>query len=445
MSRTTAAPVLQDPERGGIGNVMELIFVGIILVVLSLSGAPLFGVIAAIGLLAFHAAGIDAAALIVELHRLADFPDLIAVPLFTFAGHVLSESRAPQRLINLAQALFGWVRGGLAIVVLCTAAVFTAFTGASGVTIIALGGLLYPSLLKHGYPEKFSLGLITTSGSLGLLFPPSLPIILYALVAKISVNTLFVAGIVPGILLVVVLSLYSVQVGFAAKVARVPFSPVGVFQAFRGAAWEIPLPFLVVGGIYGGVFTATEASVVTAVYALAVEGIIRKDLSMVRDLPRIIRESMVLVGAIFVMLGAAMGLTNYLVDQEIPKSLFNLIGEYVNNKYAFLIILNVVLLGVNMLEVFSAIIVIVPIIVPIALGYGIDPVHLGVMFLLNLEIGYMIPPLSLNIFLSSFKFRKTLPEVYRAVVPFLILLLVVLLVITYVPGLSLLLSAGAGN
>ena len=424
---------------------MELILAGTILLILSLSGAPMFGIIAAIGLLAFQAAGIDAAALIVELHRLADFPALIAVPFFTFAGHVLSESRAPQRLINLAQALFGWVRGGLAIVVLCTAAVFTAFTGASGVTIIALGGLLYPSLLKHGYPERFSLGLITTSGSLGLLFPPSLPIILYALVAKISVNTLFLAGIVPGLLLVMILSLYSVRIGVRAKVARLPFSPVGVWRAVRDAAWEIPLPFLIIGGIYGGAFTATEASVVTAVYALLVEGVIRRDLGMVRDLPRIIRESMVLVGAIFVMLGAAMGLTNYLVDQEIPKSLFSLISEYVNNKYGFLIILNVVLLGVNMLEVFSAIIVIVPIIVPIALGYGIDPVHLGVMFLLNLEIGYMIPPLALNIFLSSFKFRKTLPEVYLAVVPFLVLLLIILLFITYVPGLSLLTSAGGVN
>lgn len=424
---------------------MELIVGGLVLLMLSLSGTPLFAIMAAIGLLAFSAAGIDTAAFVAELHRLADFPALIAVPLFTFAGHVLSDSRAPQRLINLVQALFGWARGGLAIVVLCTAAVFTAFTGASGVTIIALGGLLYPSLLKHGYPERFSLGLMTTSGSLGLLFPPSLPIILYALVAKISVNTLFLAGVVPGLLLVVVLSLYSVKVGIAAKVDRIPFSPIGVWGAIKDSVWEIPLPFLIVVGIYGGVFTATEASVVTAVYALIIEGVVRKDLSIVRDVPRIIRESMVLVGAIFLMLGSAMGLTNYLVDQEIPKALFNFISEYVNNKYAFLIILNIVLLGVNMLEVFSAIIVIVPLIVPVALVYGINPVHLGVMFLLNLEIGYMIPPLALNIFLSGFKFNKTPPEVYRAVVPFLMILLAVLLLITYVPQLSLILATGASN
>jgi tripartite ATP-independent transporter DctM subunit len=402
-------------------------------------------VVASIGLLAFNAAGIDAAALIVELHRLADFPPLIAVPMFTFAGHVLSESRAPQRLIDLAQALFGWARGGLAIVVLCTAAVFTAFTGASGVTIIALGGLLYPSLLKRGYPEKFALGLTTTSGSLGLLFPPSLPIILYALVAKISVNTLFVAGILPGLLLVAILSIYSVRVGRAAGVERIPFSLHRVWQAFLSAAWEVPMPFIIVGGIYAGLFTATEASVVTAGYALLVEGVIRRELSIMRDVPRVIRESMVLVGAIFVMLGAAMGLTNYLVDQEIPKVMVNFLSAYIHSKYAFLILLNIQLLAVNMLEVFSAIIVIVPIIVPMALGYGIDPVHLGVIFLLNLEIGYMLPPLGLNIFLSSIKFQKGLPEVYRAVVPFLVLLFIFLLFITYVPGLSLIASAGSAK
>ncbi len=258
-------------------------------------------------------------------------------------------------------------------------------------------------------------------------------------------NTLFLAGVVPGVLLVVVLALYSIQVGTAAKVDRIPFSPGGVWRTVKESIWEIPLPFLIVGGIYGGVFTATEASVVTAVYVLVVEVFVRKDVRMVRDVPRIIRESMVLVGAIFVMLGSAMGITNYLVDQEVPRALFHVLSEYVNNKYVFLLILNIVLLGVNMLEVFSAIIVIVPLIIPVTLGYGIDPVHLGVMFLLNLEIGYMIPPLALNIFLSGFKFNKTPPEVYRAVMPFLVILLAVLLLITYVPQLSLILATGASN
>ena len=420
---------------------MEFILIGLLLLLLSLAGTPIFAIIAAIGLLAFHFAGIDTAALIIELYRLADFPALIAIPLFTFAGHVLAESKAPQRLMNLVQALFGWMPGGMAVVALCTAAVFTAFTGASGVTIIALGGLLYPSLLRHGYPEKFSLGLMTTSGSLGLLFPPSLPIILYALVARVNLDTLFLAGLLPGILLLVVLSVYSVRVGLRAKVERIPFSLNNVWRSLKDSAWELPLPVLVIGGIYRGLFTATEAAAVTAFYALIVEVFIRKDLKLFGDIPRVIRESMVLVGAILIMLGVAMGLTNYMIDQEIPGQVFGFLNQYVHNKYVFLVILNLILLNFTMIEVFSAIIIIVPIIIPIAMKYDVNPVHLGIMFLMNLEIGYVIPPLALNIFLASSRFKKTLPQVYRAVTPFLLLLLAVLMLITFFPDLSLFLPS----
>ena len=423
----------------------ELILAGILLLILSLAGTPLFAIVAAIGLLAFHAAGIDTAALIIELNRLADFPALIAIPLFTFAGQVLAESKAPQRLMNLVQAIFGWLPGGMAVVAICTTAVFTAFTGASGVTIIALGGLLYPSLLRQGYPENFSLGLMTTSGSLGLLFPPSLPIILYALVAKVSLDTLFLAGLLPGILLVVVLSAYSIRVGIHSKVERIPFALTDVWKALKDAAWELPLPILVIGGIYGGVFTAAEAAAVTAFYALIVEVFIRRDLKLFGDIGRIVRESMMLVGAILIMLGAALGLTNYLIDQEIPNALFNLISQYVDNKIVFLLILNAILLGINMFEVFSAIIIIVPIIIPIAMKYDVNPIHLGIMFLMNLEIGYMIPPLALNLFLASSTFKKPLPKIYRAVFPFLLLLLAVLLLITYVPDVSLVLTRLMGS
>jgi C4-dicarboxylate transporter, DctM subunit len=416
------------------------VIVGILLIVLSVAGAPLFAVTAAITLIAFHAVGIDTAAVIIELSRLADFPGLIAIPLFTFAGYILAESQAPKRLMNLVQALIGWIPGGMAVVALCTTAVFTAFTGASGVTIIALGGLLYPVLLNERYPENFTLGLITTSGSLGLLFPPSLPIILYALIAKVNLDALFIAGIVPGILLLIVLSTYGVRVGLKAKVRRTPFSGANVWKALKETGWELPLPIIIIGGIYGGAFTATEAAAITAFYAVIVEVLIRRELKIFSDVPRIIRGSMVLVGAILVMLGAAMGLTNYLIDQEIPQRLFDLINQYVHNKYTFLIILNVLLLGINMLEVFSAIIIIVPIIIPVAMKYEIDPIHLGVMFLLNLEIGYVIPPLSLNCFLASSRFNKPLPQVFRAVVPFLALMLAVLMLITYVPDLSLIFS-----
>ncbi len=419
---------------------MEYVIGGLIILILSLVGTPLFALIAALGLAALYLAGIDTGVFIVELHRLADFPALIAIPLFTFAGYILAESQAPRRLMNFVQALFGWMPGGMAIVALFTTAVFTAFTGASGVTIIALGGLLYPALLEHGYPEKFSLGLVTTSGSLGLLFPPSLPIILYALVAKVSLDTLFLAGLVPGILLLLVLSVYGVRSGSRAKIRLIPFSLANLWRALKGTAWELPLPFIVIGGIYGGFFTATEASAITAIYVLIVEVFIRRDLKLFSDVPRVTRSSMVLVGAILVMMGAALGLTNYLIDQEIPKALFDFISRFVTSKVVFLIVLNIFILIMNMIEIFSAIIIIVPIIVPVALQYGINPVHLGIIFLLNLELGYMTPPLGLNLFLSSIRFEKHLPAVYKSVLPFFILVLIVLLLITYVPHLSLLLT-----
>jgi tripartite ATP-independent transporter DctM subunit len=305
------------------------------------------------------------------------------------------------------------------------------------VTIIALGGILYPSLIKHGYPEKFSLGLVTTSGSLGLLFPPSLPIILYAIVAKVNLDTLFLAGIIPGVLLIAVLSAYSVRTGLSAKVRRVPFELKNVLHAVKESAWELPLPVLVIGGIYAGAFTATEAAAVTAFYALVVEVFIRRELKLTKDVPHVIRESMVLVGAILIMMGAALGLTNYLIDQEIPKALFELISRYVTSKYTFLVVLNLFILVMNMVEIFSAIIIVVPLIVPVAMQYGVDPVHLGIIFLLNLELGYMAPPLGLNLFLSSIRFHKPLPAVYRAAFTFFLIVLAVLLLVTYVPGLSL--------
>jgi C4-dicarboxylate transporter DctM subunit len=413
-----------------------------LLVLMALAGAPLFAIIAGIGLLAFNATGTDTAALIAELYRLVDFPALIAIPLFTFAGFVLAESQAPRRMVNLAQAVFGWIPGGFAVVAVFITAIFTAFSGASGVTIIALGGLIFPALVKQGYPQKFSLGLMTTSGSLGLLFPPSLPIILYSIVAGVSIDKLFLAGLVPGILLVVILSAYSIRMGVAARVPRLPFSLRGIGRALKEAGWEAPLPVLVIGGIYGGFFTATEAAAITAIYVLVVEVFIRRDISLFPGLPKVIRESMVLVGAILVMLGAAMGLTSYIIEQQIPMQLFTFISHYVSSKIVFLIILNLFILVMNMVEIFSAIIIVVPIIVPVALRYGVDPVHLGIIFLLNLEIGYMTPPLGLNLFLASIRFDKPLPTVYRTALPFLALLGAVLLLVTYVPALSLVLVGG---
>ncbi len=424
---------------------MAPILIGIILLLIGLAGAPIFSIIAAIGLLAFDAAGTDTSALIAELYRLVEFPALIAIPLFTFAGFVLAESQAPKRLIRLAQSLLGWMPGGLAVMALFSTAIFTAFSGASGVTIIALGGLIFPALIKEKYPERFSLGLMTTSGSLGLLFPPSLPIILYSIVSRVDIGQLFLAGLVPGVLLLVILSVYSVRTAIHAQVPRHPFEWKNVLSSLREAGWEAPLPLIVIGGIYGGIITATEAAAVTAFYVLVVEVFIRRDLKFFGDMPRVLRESMILVGAILVMLGTAMGVTSYLVDEQIPMKLFDFISQFVNSKMVFLIILNVFILIMNMVEIFSAIILVVPIIVPVAMQYGVDPIHLGIIFLLNLEIGYMTPPLGLNLFLSHLRFEKPLTQTYRAVLPFFALLLIVLLLITYFPQLSLLFTAAPGT
>jgi len=413
------------------------LLIALIIVLLSLAGAPVFSLIAGGALYAFHSAQINSSAVIVEMLRLASLPALIAIPLFTFSGYVLAESGAPRRLLALAGALLGWLPGGIAAAALVSTAAFTAFTGASGVTIIALGGLLYPMLRKHGYSDEFTLGLLTTTGSLGLLFPPSLPIILYGIVAKVSIDKLFAAGAVPGVLLIVILAVYAFFTGRKAGIRGERFSLPALKAAAREAVWEIPLPFLVVGGIYGGWFTASEAATVMAVYTVAVEAFVYKDLNLLRDIPPIISRSMMLVGAIFVVLGTALGLTNYLIDAEIPAKLFGWLHTFVESKFAFLVILNMFLLVVNMVEIFSAIIIVVPIIAPVAAQYGIDPVHLGIIFLLNLEIGYMTPPLGLNLFLASRRFNAPLSKLYAAVFKFWLMLLAALLVVTYLPGLSL--------
>ncbi len=403
-------------------------------------GAPLFIVFGALALLLFHAQGINTQAVIIEMVRMASAPTLVAIPLFTFAGYLLAESKSPQRIVNLCRAFFGWMPGGMAIVAFVACAFFTAFNGASGVTIIALGGLLLPLLTRERYPERFSMGLLTTGGSLGLLFPPSLPLILYALIAQVNIDALFLAGILPGIFLVVILSLFSMRGALRAKVAREPFRIETIAKALREAAWIIPLPFIILVGIYGGYFTASEAAAITAVYVLFIELVIYRDLRPMRDIPRIAANSMILVGGVLIILGCALGFTNYLVDEQVPMKLLELMRTFITSKFMFLAVLNVFLLIVGcLMDIFSAIIVVVPLIVPVAKEFGVDPVHLGIVFLTNLEIGYITPPVGMNLFISSFRFKKPLPELVRATFPFLIVLVGALLVITYVPDLSLLL------
>ena len=417
---------------------METLLIGLALVVLALLGAPLFTVIGVVAFMAFSSEGIDPSVIMVDLNRIATNPTLVAIPLFTFAGYLLAESKAPVRLVNLARALFGFIPGGLAIVALVTCALFTAFTGASGVTIVALGGLLLPIMVKEGYEERLSLGLVTASGSLGLLFPPSLPIILYGLVSEISIDRLFAAGLLPGLVLVVLLSVYSVFRVRRTGVPKHPFVWKEALRAARAAGWEIPLPVVVVAGIYTGTFTATEAAAVTAFYVLVVEVFITRDLHLFRDVPRVMRDSMLLVGAILMIIGVAMGLTNFMIDQEVPTTLFEITRGFVGSPLLFLIFLNLFLILVGMMmDIFSAILVVVPLIMPIAAAYGVDQVHLGIIFLTNLEIGYLTPPVGLNLFISSLRFGMPVLGVVRATVPFMGILLLALILITYVPDLSL--------
>lgn len=398
-------------------------------------GVPLFVVISGIALVSFHAAGIDLSVVAIEMSRLSGTPMLLSLPLFLFAGNLLAESKAPERLLAVARCFLGWLPGGTAWVALLLCAVFTAFTGASGATIFALGGLLYPALAKDGYSSDFSLGLLTSGGSLGILFPPSLPIILYGVVAGVRIDTLFLAGLVPGMLMLAVLAGYAFLQG--KKIPRPSRAGENTPRLLAHAIWELLLPVLLFVGIYGGFFVISEAAAVTALYVIGIETLIYRDLGL-RDVVRITVKSSVMFGGIMVVLAASMAATNYLVDQQVPARLFALLQQYVTSKMSFLLLLNLFLLLVGaMLDIFSALVLIVPLIIPLAQGYGVDLVHLGIIFLANLQIGYCTPPVGLSLFLASYRFERPVVELYRATLPFLLLLLATLAAITYLPFLSL--------
>ena len=413
-----------------------MILTVIFLFVVLLLGAPLFSIIAASAMLGFYRSEIDLSVMAIEFFGLSEMPILVAIPLFTFAGFILSESNSPKRLVRLSNALLGWLPGGLAIISLISCALFTAFTGASGVTIIALGALLYPALSEAGYNERFNLGLITTSGSLGLLFAPSLPLILYGSVAGGSIDDLFLAGIFPGLLMIILLAVYSYWKNRQSRIIRV-VSGREVVSALKESTWELPLPILVLGGIYSGYFAVSEAAAVTALYVIFVEIIVLREIAW-KDLPRITRESMVLVGAILMILGVSLASTNYMIDSGVPEKLFGIVDAYVGGQASFLLALLVFLLILGaILDIFSAIILVVPLILPVASQYNVHPVHLGIVFLATMELGYLTPPVGLNLFISSFRFERSIAEVFRATFPFFLLLLVSVLIITYWPQLSL--------
>jgi C4-dicarboxylate transporter DctM subunit len=415
----------------------DVIAVGPLLILLALLGAPLFAVIAASAMLGFLQEDIDLQAIAIEFYGIAEMPILLAIPLFTFAGYLLSESGAPRRLVRLTGALLGWMPAGLAIVSLATCAFFTAFTGASGVTIIALGALLFPALQQAGYPEKFNLGLITSAGSLGLLFAPSLPLILYGIVAEISVEDLFLAGVLPGVLMLLILSGYSVWKNRAVRVPLGDFSWREVRGAVREAAWEIPLPIVVLGGIYSGYFAISEAAAVTALYVLIVDVVILREIPL-RKLPGVMRESMVLVGGILVILGMSLASTNYMIDAGVPQKLLAWVSIFVSSPLTFMLLLLAFLLVLGaILDIFSAIVLVVPLILPVALQYGVDPVHLGIVFLATMQLGYITPPVGLNLFIASYRFERPVVELYLSTLPFFFFLLISVMLIAFWPGLSL--------
>jgi tripartite ATP-independent transporter DctM subunit len=414
-----------------------VILAGLLITALALLGVPLFAVIAASAMWGYYQEDIDLSALAIEIFGIAEMPILLAIPLFTFAGYLLSEGEAPSRLVRVTQALLGWMPGGLAVIALIACALFTAFTGASGVTIIALGALLYPALREAGYPDSFTLGLVTTSGSLGLLFAPSLPLILYGIVAGVSVDQLFLAGVLPGILMVAILSGWSLWVNRDLRVPLAAFDWAEARAALWAARWEIPLPFIVLGGIYGGVFAVSEAAAVTAAYVLIIELFVLREVSFAR-LPGVMRESMMLVGGILLILGVSLASTNYMIDAGVPQKLFAVVDSLVGSKASFIALLLIFLLILGaILDIFSAIVLVVPLILPVAANYGIDPVHLGIVFLAAMQLGYLTPPVGLNLFIASYRFDKTITAVYRATLPFLIMLMVAVVIIAYWPGLSL--------
>ena len=412
-----------------------------IAVLLAVVGTPLFIVIATLALLHFYLAEIDLTVIFIEMYRIAETPTLSAIPLFAVTGFLLAESGAANRLVRFSQAVLGWLPGGLAIMAILVCALFTALTGASGMTIVALGGLLYPAMIRNRYSEKFSLGLLTTSGSLGLLFPPSLPLIVYAIVSATPVDRLFLAGIAPGLLMVAALSLYSYYKGRRIPLEETDIPKAEIPTVLRESIWELLLPVVILTGIYSGIIAVSEAAALCVLYVMFVEMVVHREIKL-SQLPKIIRDSMVLVGGILIILAASMAYTNYLIDTEVPTRLLAYIQQHVSNRLLFLILLNLFLLAVGcMIDMFSALILVVPLILPIAQAYGIHPIHLGIIFLTNLEIGYSTPPIGLNLFIASIRFEKPVLKLYRTSLPFLFILLGILLIVTYFPPLSLFLVA----
>ena len=426
-----AALAIAPPLSGPI-----ILWTGIALILIAaLLGLPIFATLGGIALILFWNAGVPVAAVPVETYRLVASPILPSLPLFTFAGYLLVEGGASRRLLRVYTALFGWLPGGLSVTTVVVLAVFT--WAGSGVTILSLGGLLLPMLVRARYPERFSIGLINASGSLGLLFPPSLPVILYGIYAHTDISRLFIGGFLPGLLMVLLVSAFGVFQGVRYQAGRARFSASEAVRAIWEAKWELTVPALVLIGLFGGFGTLVEAGAITVFYTFVVECVIYKDLSLRRDYARVAVECATVIGGVLLIIGVAVGFTNYLVDARLPSILIAWAQTHVHSKYSFLFLLNLVLLVKgSFMDVFSAIIVMVPLITPIAAAFGIDPVQLGIIFLANLELGYLTPPVGMNLCLAAYRFKQSMTSIYRATAPFYLILFVGVLLITYVPWLT---------
>jgi C4-dicarboxylate transporter DctM subunit len=403
----------------------------------AIAGTPLFAILGGSAAFLFMRDGVTPATILIETYSLSVSPTLPAIPLFTLAGFLLAEGQASERLLRVFRAFFGWIPGGTAVVCAVLCSFFTVFTGGSGVTILALGGVLFPALLRDGYRDRFALGLLTASGSLGLLLPPALPLILYAVVAQIPIEDIFIGGILPGILLTSMVAAWGVREGIVSGAGRYPFRAHEAFHSLWVAKWELAMPGLVLVAMFSGLATAVEAAALTAFYALLVQTLVHRDLSLGRDLLRAFSECVTVIGGVLIILGVAVGLTNYLVGAQVPARLLEWARTNITSRFTFLLVLNLFLLAVGwLMEIWAAIVVVVPLIVPLGAAFGIHPVHLGIIFIANLELGFLTPLVGLNIFLASYRFKRPVLEVCAAALPMMAILGIGVLLITYIPWLT---------
>jgi len=419
-------------------DMIPALYVGVLILAVSLFfGAPIFVGLGGLAVLMFWSEYTPISAIPAEAYRIVVSPTLPTIPLFTLAGYLLAESKASERLVKVFRELFGWIPGGTPVIIVFLCGFFTALTGGSGVTILALGGLLLPMLLKDGYSRSFSLGLITVSGSIGLLFPPSLPLIIYGVTAGVSVKDVFIAGLLPGVLLVFMISSWAVIQGKKSNIKLKKFVSIKALRVSWDTKWELFLPILILFGVFGGFTTLVETAAITVIYIFIIEVFVYRDIK-INDLPKIVIDCATLIGGVLIILGVAMGLTSYLVDAQVPMLILSWTKEVVSNKYIFLFMLNIFLLLVGcLMDIFSAIIVIVPLIAPLGDYFGIEPVHLAIIFIANLELGFLTPPVGMNLFLSAYRFDEDMPKIYQATLPFFVIKLLAVGLITYIPIITL--------